>query len=257
MPRRGWLLAAATVALLALLPLADGLLLDGLGIVGYTVCHQLPDRSLSVDGRPLPLCARCTGIYLGFVVGLLGLALLGKPRASRLPPGGVTLLLLLSFVAMALDGLNSLLQLFPETLQAYPPSNLLRLITGMAAGTALALLLVPLFNDALWAGRDPSESVADLGELLGYVVLVGMGVVVAHSDVPALLYPVALLSTLGVLLALSMAGATLAATLARRERRARSLREALPVLAGGFLLATAAMALMGAARLYLSLPLGI
>ncbi|HEY3359442.1 MAG TPA: DUF2085 domain-containing protein [Polyangia bacterium] len=32
-------------------------------------CHQLPRRSLAVDGHALPLCARCTGMWLGILAG--------------------------------------------------------------------------------------------------------------------------------------------------------------------------------------------
>jgi len=37
--------------------------------IGSVICHQLPDRSFFVDGRQLPVCARCTGLYLGAGVG--------------------------------------------------------------------------------------------------------------------------------------------------------------------------------------------
>jgi hypothetical protein len=33
--------------------------------VGLCFCHRLPDRSLSIKGYTLPLCARCTGIVIG------------------------------------------------------------------------------------------------------------------------------------------------------------------------------------------------
>jgi len=32
--------------------------------VGSLICHQRPDRSFFVDGHQLPVCARCTGLYL-------------------------------------------------------------------------------------------------------------------------------------------------------------------------------------------------
>lgn len=38
--------------------------------VGSVICHQLPERSFFLDGRQLPVCARCTGLYLSGVAGL-------------------------------------------------------------------------------------------------------------------------------------------------------------------------------------------
>ena len=39
--------------------------------VGSLVCHQRPERSFFVDGRQLPVCARCTGLYVSGAVGLM------------------------------------------------------------------------------------------------------------------------------------------------------------------------------------------
>ena len=66
------------------------------------VCHQLPERSLYFQGYPLAICARCLGIYAGFLAGLLLLPrfsflaarLLRRPR-----------LLLLSAAPMFIDAL--------------------------------------------------------------------------------------------------------------------------------------------------------
>jgi uncharacterized membrane protein len=40
--------------------------------VGSVICHQMPERSFFIDGRQLPVCARCTGLYLGGGAGVLG-----------------------------------------------------------------------------------------------------------------------------------------------------------------------------------------
>ena len=40
--------------------------------VGSVICHQLPDRSFFLDGRQLPVCARCTGLYVSGAAGLVG-----------------------------------------------------------------------------------------------------------------------------------------------------------------------------------------
>lgn len=45
--------------------------------LGALVCHQKPDRSFFSCGRKWPVCARCTGLYLGgglgAFAGLMGL----------------------------------------------------------------------------------------------------------------------------------------------------------------------------------------
>ena len=57
--------------------------------VGSVVCHQLPDRSFFLDGRQLPVCARCTGLYLSGAAGLAGwwaAKLLRGWRPQPMPP---------------------------------------------------------------------------------------------------------------------------------------------------------------------------
>jgi uncharacterized membrane protein len=39
------------------------------------LCHQLPERCVLLADRPLAVCARCTGLYLGGAAGLVLMAL--------------------------------------------------------------------------------------------------------------------------------------------------------------------------------------
>ena len=39
--------------------------------VGAVICHQIPERSFFWQGHQLPVCARCTGLYVSGVVGVL------------------------------------------------------------------------------------------------------------------------------------------------------------------------------------------
>jgi hypothetical protein len=44
-------------------------------VVGSRICHQSPPRSFSFAGVPMPVCARCAGLYVGVPFGILaGLA---------------------------------------------------------------------------------------------------------------------------------------------------------------------------------------
>jgi len=33
------------------------------------MCHQMPERSLWIGDHAMPLCGRCTGIFIGFLIG--------------------------------------------------------------------------------------------------------------------------------------------------------------------------------------------
>src|SRR5215475_7414277 len=39
--------------------------------IGSLVCHQLPNRSFYFWGSQLPVCARCTGLYVGAALAAL------------------------------------------------------------------------------------------------------------------------------------------------------------------------------------------
>ena len=87
--------------------------------VGGVICHQLPERSFFLDGRQLPVCARCTGLYLSGAAGMLGWLLLKttlRRRPLSVPPraalwvvigaGVPTAISYLSGVAGVWDGSN-------------------------------------------------------------------------------------------------------------------------------------------------------
>lgn len=92
------------------------------------VCHQRPDRSLQWRGRPMPLCARCTGFYLAIPAGLAIALILGLFRgASHL---AWLLLTSVAVAPMAVDGLMQLAGVRSST-------NGVRLATGLLAGVVI------------------------------------------------------------------------------------------------------------------------
>jgi uncharacterized membrane protein len=67
----GLLMGTSGLLLLALLP--PFLPAEMQGVVRRCfapVCHQMPGRSPHVGGVPIAICDRCSGIYLGLVVGV-------------------------------------------------------------------------------------------------------------------------------------------------------------------------------------------
>lgn len=70
--------------------------------VGHLVCHQLPERSLWIAGAPLPVCARCAGIYAGALLALLMRAALLHVPTTLSGPAALHLLAALHSPAAAL-----------------------------------------------------------------------------------------------------------------------------------------------------------
>lgn len=114
-----------------LMPSIEGDLLFLLDFIGRLVCHQLPERTLWVGGHHLPVCARDTGVYLGFFLGYL---LLGQRRKEACGPPNLWMTSLM-VMPMIVDAVTQWVGLRTST-------NELRLITGLLFGTAIAPLLV-------------------------------------------------------------------------------------------------------------------
>ncbi len=49
------------------------------------VCHQDPARSFFLAGHPLAVCARCTGLYLGFAAAVVFYPLMSSLRRTHTP----------------------------------------------------------------------------------------------------------------------------------------------------------------------------
>ena len=74
--------------------------------IGGVICHQRPERSFFLDGHQLPVCARCTGLYLSGAVGLVGwwsLKMARRWRPIAIDPRLVVRLLLIAAVPTAIS----------------------------------------------------------------------------------------------------------------------------------------------------------
>ena len=201
--------------------------------IGYAVCHRISVRSFFVGEIQMPLCARCTGIYLGVVLGVAIMAALGRWRAGVLPPTHVIVVMVLFITVMGVDGVNSYLTLIPGLPHAYQPQNWLRLLTGLLTGVAVSGLIYPVFNSTLWKRWRETPIVRGVWELLGIVLaaLIVAGLVL--SDNPYILYPLALLSALGVVMLMTMTNGVIFMLATRTENKAESGRDAVVPIAAG------------------------
>ncbi len=244
--------ALPLVAFAIWLSLAPSGLLGKADALGYAVCHRIDLRSFHLGDRPLPLCARCTGMYLGALLTLAYYSARGRSRHASFPRWPLVIPLALFALAWALDGLNSYFHLLPNLPHAYPPSNPLRLITGTLMGISLGTVVYTGFNQTAWhdpVPQPPLRSAGDLAGLLGLGALVDGAVL---SENVLLLYPLALLSSLAVLLLLTVIYTMVLTMLLRRENSAGGWSDLVALLCGGATLAIGQVAILDGVRLALT-----
>lgn len=211
--------------------------------IGYAICHRIGERSFASDGRQLPLCARCTGIYAGAMTGLAVIFATGRSKVSRFP-GWKICLVLASFVAiLGIDGINSYLHLFPNFEGGlYEPSNTLRLITGVFCGLTLIHAFYPIFNSSVWQQQDRRSAIANFKELALYCVAGAITAAAILTQNALILLIFGLVSAFGVLLILAMMNSVMFIAITRSDHTYQSWRELwLPFLAG----LTVALVLIG------------
>lgn len=229
------MLGASALVIIVFLFFPPVTLLDKTHAIGYAICHQLPARSFHFGGQQLPLCARCTGIYLGALLGIVGMILLKRYHSVELPPTPILIILATFTIIMGIDGVNSYLTFFPRAPHLYEPQNWLRLTTGTLHGLGMSAIVFPVVNGGLWHASlvKRERVIKSFKELLFFLIGAAIIILGVLWQQPFLLYPFALLSTLGVILMLGMVGSMFALILMRREGAARSGRDLiLPVMMG-------------------------
>ncbi len=104
--------------------------LKGINMDLIYFCHRRQERTLKINSHYLPVCARCTGIYIGmFVFFLLQFFI---EFSYELDLFFVSILLMLPTI---IDGTTQLLKLRES-------NNVIRLITGFICGIGYLMLLL-------------------------------------------------------------------------------------------------------------------
>lgn len=94
----------------------------------YWGCHQLPERSFFVNGYQFPVCARCMGIAIGYIIAIL------------LRIAGVITNPLICIVMVLPTTVDGSMQY----ITSYQSNNIKRLLTGIAFGYGFMQLLICL-----------------------------------------------------------------------------------------------------------------
>lgn len=110
------------------------------------MCHGKVERCLELFGAPMPICARCVGIYAGMLLGILAFWAIPLLREKVMRT-----VALVCAAPLAIDGLTQLTGLREST-------NELRIATGIVAGLAFGLWIL----SAVERRKDVSSHVLDL-----------------------------------------------------------------------------------------------
>lgn len=97
------------------------------------LCHQRPDRSYFLDGHPLGVCSRCTGIYFGFALTLLAYPLVRSLRTTTAP---ARKWLFLAALPLAIDFSLTFFGIWDNT-------HTSRLLTGLLLGSVAVFYIMP------------------------------------------------------------------------------------------------------------------
>jgi uncharacterized membrane protein len=110
--------------------------------IGHVICHQLPARSFQLWGAVLPVCARCTGIYVGAAV--VSVAVWIRPRTpvsishvSIFHQDSAARARQWLFAAL----LPTAVTLIYEWTTGVTPANWIRALAGVPLGAAVAWLI--------------------------------------------------------------------------------------------------------------------
>ena len=219
--------------------------------VGYAICHQIDERSFHIGDRPISLCARCTGMYVGAMIGLIYVGILGH-RRTEWPPKNIFVMLGIFLVSFGVDGINSAYMLFFEAILLYEPSNTLRLITGTGMGLVIAIVLLPAFNQTIWKEYSRRAVVENWRQFSGLLGASGISILLILTESPIFLYPLTLVSAIGVVVLLTMIYSMLLMILFRRENQITKYTQMIYPLTGGFIIALTQIILLDVGRYLLT-----
>jgi uncharacterized membrane protein len=131
-------LTAVALVWLALLLLAPFAPREAALVYQYAsgVCHQKPERSFRLAGTPLPVCARCFGLYAS------GAAAAAAAMLARGRPGGTVPGRRAARLVLAAAALPTVVTVAAEWIGVASPSNLTRAIASLPLGAAAGWLFV-------------------------------------------------------------------------------------------------------------------
>ncbi|MDH3364717.1 MAG: DUF2085 domain-containing protein [Thermoplasmata archaeon] len=164
-----------------------------LTLLGSSLCHQLAERSYVLDGFQMPLCVRCLGLHVGFLISFAliwfqkGRPMSGLPSTRSLVIFGVMMMPAVADVALSYSGVID-------------SDNVRRAITGALFGTCIAFIVLPLAR-ALVSGSSPvGRSMTHSRDWAALLIVASVSsiMVVSAESSKALFYFLAVAGIVGV-----------------------------------------------------------
>lgn len=197
--QRGWqwaFIGLGITVLAALFFWPVGTVESRLNLAVQGICAQ--QHYVMFGDHRLPLCARNTGIYAGFLATLCYLLAIGRGQAAKLPPWSIVGFLAAAVIAMGIDGFNSLL-LDVGGYNIYTPQNELRIATGLGMGIALGAFGLLIFNFSLRPTARHDQPIIENWLQLGGALVASMVIYALAWWAPQwVYYPLALFSVAGI-----------------------------------------------------------
>jgi len=193
--------------------------------MGLGLCHQIPERSFFGGGVQVPVCARDTGIYVGFALAFALLAVIHRSERTRgFPRRPAWIVMGLYFAAMAWDGVSSYAGLRETT-------NDLRLLTGLGVGLTAATVIYPMLQDELWHSAGSGRLLDPRWRFWVWLASMPVAFVAIRWGAPLLGLGYPVLVAICIVFALAAVNLVIVAMLPMFDRRARRFRQLwLPVL---------------------------
>lgn len=181
--------------------------------VSSLVCHQHPERCFIIGGRILPLCARCSGIYAGFMVFFLFLWITAARKRFVDYDRRVYICSGIILVLFLTEG-------FLSFMHAVYAGNNIRFLSGLFGGASLGI-----FSFRLISGYR-SEKKYFIGTKLkvkdflpGILIILALFVLKVFVNVPFAFYLWSILSFGGLLFIYAAVNLAVVATFAGTGKR--------------------------------------
>lgn len=171
------------------------------------------------------------GIFAGFLLAWAISLVSGRARAVLMPPPWMLATFAAFITIMGFDGVNAtLFDLSAAGLPIpflYAPRLDLRLATGLLCGIAMAGIILPIVNYALWRERQAVPVFYDIRDLATLLVWSAIVFALVASGSGLFLYPLSLLGVLGVIVLIAALNIVWVLALFRREGGARKWMDTL------------------------------